>query len=117
MFRKSFSVAVVMMIFGMSQSVSAAPVAYMIPAGFEGYPAGTVLQYGGHNYEIEPNHTMLMIDPAQPQVVAAPVQYVAPTYQPAFSSGPVYRGYSSGGHSSGGPGFFGPGFERNFGRG
>ena len=116
MFRKSFSVAVVMMIFGMSQSVSAAPVAYLIPAGFEAYPAGTILQYGGYNYEIEPNHTMMMIQPTVPQVVAAPVQYAAPAWQPAATVSPVYRSYS-GGHSSGGPGFFGPGFERNFGRG
>lgn len=115
MFRKSFFFASVMMIFGMTQTVSAAPVAYLIPAGFDGYPAGTILQYGGANYEIEPNHTMQMLETAPHQVVATPVQYSAPVYQPTMST-PTYSRYS-GGHSSGGPGFFGPGFERNFGRG
>ena len=40
---------------------------YEIPAGYEGYSAGTLINYGGANYVIQDNGTMLL--PAQAPVV------------------------------------------------
>ncbi len=35
---------------------------YAIPAGYEGYSAGTPITYGGYNYVIQDNGTMLLAD-------------------------------------------------------
>ena len=35
---------------------------YAIPAGYEGYSAGTLITYGGYNYVIQDNGTMLLAD-------------------------------------------------------
>lgn len=114
MLRKTMVFMVVLMAVAFSGKANAqeARQAYIIPAGFENYAAGTLLEYGGNDYVISPAHVMYFVSPAPVhQVVAAPTMM-----QPQFSgfnhpaSSPVSHSYS-------GPGFFGPGFARDFHRG
>ena len=71
---------------------------YQIPAGFETYPIGTLITYGGFNYVIQPGGTMLLAadQPAPPQqyVYTTPV---APTtiYSPYVNTYPGF-GYGYG---------------------
>ena len=70
---------------------------YLIPAGFEGYAAGTLITYGGYNYVTQPDGTMLLAA-QQPQTIQ---QYTFPytttkyfyttPYVPLYSP-PVYIG-------------------------
>jgi hypothetical protein len=44
-------------------AMAQAPVAgqpYFVPAGYEGYGAGTTISYGGYNYVLQGNGTMLL---------------------------------------------------------
>jgi hypothetical protein len=66
---------------------------YQIPSGFEAYPVGTMITYGGFNYVTHPSGTMLLAAdqsiPPQQYVYTIPM---APTtvYSPYFST---YSGY------------------------
>ena len=89
-------------------SFAQAPVAgvpYQIPAGFEAYPLGTLITYGGVNYVVQPNATMLLaaVQPSQvPQVVqpvqnTQPVQVIQPTQPAQYYQIPAgYGGYAPG---------------------
>lgn len=114
MARKMVMAMVVLMVSGLGSRAGAQEVrqAYTIPAGFENYAAGTVLEYGGNDYVISPAHVMYFVSPAPlHQVVLTPGMM-----QPQ-NSGFGRAASSSGMHSYGGPGFFGPGFARDFHRG
>lgn len=110
--RKIMILAMVLLVVGqMGQKANAQEVrqAYVIPSGFESYPAGTVLEYGGNDYMISPAHVMYFLSPAPVhQVVAAPAS------MPLQGNLHERASYS---HAAGGPGFFGPGFSRDFHRG
>jgi hypothetical protein len=54
------SIAAVSMAQARAQSPSPG-VAYAIPAGFETYPAGTLITYGGYRYLIQDNGTMMFV--------------------------------------------------------
>jgi hypothetical protein len=63
---------------------------YQVPAGYEGYGAGTVISYGGSSYVIQADRTMLL--------TAAPTTYYQSYYQapatywqPVPSYGYTYR--------------------------
>lgn len=79
-----------------SMSFAQAPVAgvpYQIPAGFEAYPLGTLIAYGGYNYVVQPNATMLL---AATQPAQAP-QVVQPTQPTQYYQVPAgYGGYAAG---------------------
>jgi hypothetical protein len=70
---------------------------YLIPAGFEGYAAGTLITYGGYNYVTQPDGTMLLAA-QQPQFVPqytvpyTTTQYVYTTPYVRLYSTPVYIG-------------------------
>lgn len=71
----------------------AAGVPYQIPAGFEAYPSGTLITYGGYNYVVQPNATMLM---AASQAAQIP-QVVQPTQPTQYYQVPAgYGGYAPG---------------------
>lgn len=73
-----------------SAQAPTAGIAYQIPAGFEAYPAGTLITYGGYNYVTQANGTMLLAATQNVQPVQVPqVQtYQAQSYQiPAGYSG------------------------------
>ena len=88
---------------------------YQIPAGYESYPVGTLITYGGFNYVIQPGGTMLL---AAEQTVQPP-QYIyttpmAPTtiYSPYINTYPGFGygyGYWGGGRPWRGPGPYFPG--------
>jgi len=86
---------------------------YLIPHGFENYPAGTMIEYGGNDYLINAAHVMYFVGQAPPHtLVAAPaVNNVAPAANNNQNLPAYHPAYS---HSSGGPGFFGPGFSHDF---
>ena len=79
-----------------------APVAgqpYQIPAGYEGYGAGTLIAYGGYNYVIQSNRTMLLAASSQ---TYQPTQYTyqQPQYtyqQPQYTYQPTQYTYPTGG--------------------
>ncbi len=74
----------------------AAGVPYQIPAGFEAYPSGTLITYGGYNYVVQPNATMLLAasQPAQVPQVVQPTQPTQPTQYYQVPAG--YGGYAAG---------------------
>jgi len=115
---------------GLSARAQVAGQPYQIPAGFESYPAGTLITYGGYNYVTQPDGTMLLAaqQPQQAvQLYTVPyntTQYVyARPYVPLYTPG-YYGGWYGGGYRGpgpwmgprpgpwmGGPGFgVGPGF-------
>ena len=88
---------------------------YQIPAGFESYPVGTLITYGGFNYVIQPGGTMLLAaeQPLPPQqfIYTTPM---APTtiYSPYITTYPGFGygyGYWGGGRPWRGPGPYFPG--------
>lgn len=81
---------------------------YQIPAGFESYPAGSLITYGGYNYVTQPDGTMLLAA-QQPQTLqqytipyttTTPYVYTTP-YVPVYT--PPYVGGWYGGGWRGGP--------------
>ena len=89
--------------------------AYQVPAGYQGYGAGTVISYGGYNYVIQGNGTMLLSGSGgssaptqtyqqpqytyqQPQYTYQQPQYTQPTqtYQSQYSYPNGGGGYVSG---------------------
>lgn len=62
---------------------------YLIPSGYEGYTPGTIITYGGRNYVIQTNRTMVL---SQPQTVAAAPATVTSTYV-VPSTTTIYRSY------------------------
>lgn len=62
---------------------------YLIPSGYERYTPGTIITYGGHNYVIQTNRTMVL---SQPQAVAAAPATVTSTYV-VPSTTTIYRSY------------------------
>lgn len=44
-----------------SQETYVQGVRYAVPAGYEGYPAGSVITYGAYNYQIIGDGTMVMV--------------------------------------------------------
>ncbi|MBI1325379.1 hypothetical protein GC170_19615 [bacterium] len=61
-----FVAAALIAVVSMTQARAQAPlpgVAYIIPAGFETYPAGTLITYGGYQYCIQDNGTMMFVEP------------------------------------------------------
>lgn len=79
-----------------SNSFAQAPTAglpYQVPVGFEAYPLGTLITYGGYNYVVQPNATMLL---AASQAAQAPqvVQATQPTQYYQVPAG--YGGYAAG---------------------
>lgn len=114
MARKMVIAMVVLMVSGLGSGARAQEKrqAYIIPAGFEHYAAGTVLEYGGNDYVISPAHVMYYLSPAPVhQMVGNPVMI-----QPQ-NTGFSRASSAAGMHSYSGPGFFGPGFARDFHRG
>jgi len=76
----------------MAGSVNAqAPMAgqpYAIPAGYEGYSAGTLISYGGYNYVTQDNGTMLLADS---QDNSAPADDSVPIDTTAYQIPPGYE--------------------------
>jgi hypothetical protein len=118
MFRRKMMIMVFVVVGGFGSVTNAQEFVqpYLIPHGFENYPAGTVIEYGGNDYQINAAHVMYFIGQAPANhVVAAPaVNNAAPSVN-YYQNLPAYHPAYS--HSSGGPGFFGPGFSRDFHRG
>ena len=126
-------VLMVMLVCGAAGSTMAqvAGQPYQIPAGFESYPAGTLITYGGFNYVTQPDGTMLQAaqQPAQQTVQQYTVPYTRTQYINTRPFVPMYGtpymgGWYGGGYRGpgpwlgprpglwmGGPGFgVGPGF-------
>lgn len=85
---------------------------YQIPAGFESYPAGTLITYGGYNYVTQPDGTMLLAAQQPQQTVQAytvpyttTVPYYTTPYVPIYTT-PYLGGWYGGGY---GGGYRGPG--------
>ena len=55
-------VAILGFLFGIPVYAQVPGQPYQIPAGYEGYSAGTLITYGGANYVIQDNGTMLLAD-------------------------------------------------------
>ncbi|MBI1325378.1 hypothetical protein GC170_19610 [bacterium] len=72
---------------GVHASVPGVP--YQIPSGFESYPAGTLITYGGINYVSQGNGTMLLAA-SQPQQYTAPQPTVPLNYIPPPNGGVIY---------------------------
>jgi len=91
-------------------SVAAQP--YQVPADFAGYAAGSVITYGGLNYVIQGDGTMLLQQPGGYDYNSYYVPPGGPGYFPGPGFGPGFGlGYGPGfgpGFGPGGPGF-GPG--------
>ena len=69
---------------------SAAGQPYQVPSGYETYGPGTLINYGGYNYVIQSNGTMLLAansQPSQPGQTYQQTQYTQPsqTYQPQYT--------------------------------
>jgi hypothetical protein len=62
---------------------------YQIPAGYESYPAGTLIEYGGNNYVTQSNGTMLLQTPpgTQNNTAQSNVQSNQPYQVPAGFEG------------------------------
>lgn len=72
---------------GVHASVPGVP--YQIPSGFESYPAGTLITYGGVNYVSQGNGTML-VAASQPQQYTVPQPTVPLNYVPPSPGGIIY---------------------------
>lgn len=93
---------------GLSARAQVAGQPYQIPAGFESYPAGTLITYGGYNYVTQPDGTMLLAAQQPQQAVQTytvpytTTRYYTTPYLPIYTT-PYYGGWYGGRYRGPGP--------------